>query len=508
MKIASQSQDEMVLQEGSTQGLIVGGVFVVAGPLAWFFLRESNPVVVWIALALVVIGVAIILFASSITVTANKTSGRLSYQKKRLVGAQNYTYNLADVFRIETRKQWRMQNAAQPGNQGATAQQPVLVAQSVIVFKDGRELALDHQKRLPPPRRDRRRGFDERTSRGKRDGRANREIPECSLPGSRAAEHGRRHEYSILMASKGNDATVVGSCPNGLTAAIVLARAGLRVTVLEAQPTIGGGARTAALTLPGFLHDICSAAHPMAVSSPAFQSFPLAEHGLEWIHSPAPLSHPFDDGTAITLERSVEKTAPGSGYRTLMRPLVNRWPDLSKDVVAPLHFPAHPLLFSRFGALALWPASLTARVAFREPQTRALFAGIAAHSILPLEFFGSAAFGWVLGAAAHAVGWPIAKGGSQKHQQRARIVFRISRRTHRDQHARRSKSGRSEVVGHPSRPHAAPGPIDRGRPSADRLSAASSKNIATAPACSKWTGHSVDPSPGTRARVRAPPPCI
>lgn len=146
MKIASQSQDEMVLQEGSTQGLIVGGVFVVAGPLAWFFLRESNPVVVWIALAMVVIGLAIILFASSITVTANKASGRLSYQKKRLVGAQNYTYNLADVFRIETRKQWRIENTSQPGNQGAPAQKPMLVAQSVIVFKDGKELALDHQK--------------------------------------------------------------------------------------------------------------------------------------------------------------------------------------------------------------------------------------------------------------------------------------------------------------------------------------------------------------------------
>jgi uncharacterized membrane protein YeiB len=146
MKIASQSQDEMVLQEGSTQGLIVGGVFVIAGPLAWYFLRESNPVVVWIALALVVIGIVIILFASSITVTANKTSGKLSYQKKRLVGAQNYTYSLGDVFRIETRKQWRMQNASQAGNQGGSQQQPVLVAQSVIVFKDGKELALDHQK--------------------------------------------------------------------------------------------------------------------------------------------------------------------------------------------------------------------------------------------------------------------------------------------------------------------------------------------------------------------------
>jgi hypothetical protein len=147
MKIASQSQDELVLQEGSTQGMIVGGVFVVAGPLVWFFLRESNPMVVWIALAMVVIGIAIILFASSITVTANRASGKLSYQKKRLVGAQNYTYSIADVFRIETRKQWRMENTSQPGNQGGSQQQqPVLVAQSVIVFKDGKELALDHQK--------------------------------------------------------------------------------------------------------------------------------------------------------------------------------------------------------------------------------------------------------------------------------------------------------------------------------------------------------------------------
>jgi Tfp pilus assembly PilM family ATPase len=119
---------------------------VVAGPFVWYFLHESNPVVVWIALALVVIGVVVILFASSITVTANKANGKLSYQKKRLVGAQNYTYAISDVFRIETRKQWRMENRSQPGNQGAPAQQPVLVAQSVIVFKDGKELALDHQK--------------------------------------------------------------------------------------------------------------------------------------------------------------------------------------------------------------------------------------------------------------------------------------------------------------------------------------------------------------------------
>jgi Tfp pilus assembly PilM family ATPase len=146
MKIISQSSDELVLKEGSASGMVVGVVFAVAGVLAGYFLRQSNPLVIWIALALVLIGCAVILFSSSITVIANKASGQVFYQKKRLVGGQNSTYAIGDIFRIETRKQWRVENTPPPGNQGASMPQPVLVAQSVIVFKDGRELPLDHQK--------------------------------------------------------------------------------------------------------------------------------------------------------------------------------------------------------------------------------------------------------------------------------------------------------------------------------------------------------------------------
>jgi Tfp pilus assembly PilM family ATPase len=146
MKIISQSADELVLQEGSTSGIIVGVVFIIAGVLAEIFLRQSNPIVIWIGLALVVIGVGIVLFSSSITVTANKARGQVLYEKKRLIGGQNSTYAIADIFRIETRKQWQVQNTAPSGNQGASVPQQTLVAQSVIVFKNGRELALDHQK--------------------------------------------------------------------------------------------------------------------------------------------------------------------------------------------------------------------------------------------------------------------------------------------------------------------------------------------------------------------------
>jgi hypothetical protein len=146
MKITSQSAEELVLQEGSTAGLIVGGAFVIAGPLVGYFLRQSSPYAIWIGLALLAVGILIVLFASSITVVANKKSGQVSYQKKRLIGAQNFTYAISDIFRIETRKTWQVDNTPVDGNQGGARQQPVLVAQSIIVFKDGREMALDHQK--------------------------------------------------------------------------------------------------------------------------------------------------------------------------------------------------------------------------------------------------------------------------------------------------------------------------------------------------------------------------
>lgn len=214
------------------------------------------------------------------------------------------------------------------------------------------------------------------------------------------------------------DAVVVGSGPNGLAAAITLARAGRSVIVLEAKDTIGGGTRSAELTLPGFVHDICSAVHPLAVGSPFFRTLPLADHGLEWIDPPAALAHPFGDGTAVVVERSIDTTSQTLGgdaaaYRRLMTPLARDWDQLAHEFLGPLRFPRYPITMARFGVLALWPAKTLAKILFRGERARAVFGGMACHSIMPLEHLTTAAFGLVLGTLAHAVGWPIPRGGSQ-----------------------------------------------------------------------------------------------
>ena len=215
-------------------------------------------------------------------------------------------------------------------------------------------------------------------------------------------------------------AVVVGTGPNGLAAAITIAKAGNPVTIFEANATVGGGARSAELTLPGFKHDVCSAVHPLGSGSPFFRTLPLRSYGLEWVHPDAPLAHPLDDGTAVMLERSLSETARGLGpdgraYSSLMRPYVKRWEELSRMLLRPLlGVPRHPLVLARFGIPALLPARTLAAIFFRQQRTRALFAGMAAHSMLPLESPISASFGLVLAAMGHAAGWPFALGGSQK----------------------------------------------------------------------------------------------
>jgi phytoene dehydrogenase-like protein len=215
------------------------------------------------------------------------------------------------------------------------------------------------------------------------------------------------------------DAIVVGSGPNGLAAAVELVRAGRSVAVLEAEDTVGGGIRSAELTLPGYVHDLGSAIHPLGYASPFFKTLPLEEHGLEWIHPPAPLAHPFDDGTAAVLERSVQETADSLGpdaaaYRKLMEPVVADWDRLIGSLLGPPRVPRHPLALARFGLQAIRSARGLAKSVFESERTRGLFAGNAAHSFLPLEKPPSASFGLILGALGHVNGWPFPKGGSQK----------------------------------------------------------------------------------------------
>jgi phytoene dehydrogenase-like protein len=214
------------------------------------------------------------------------------------------------------------------------------------------------------------------------------------------------------------DAVVVGSGPNGLAAAILLQQNGLSVLLIEGKETIGGGLRSAELTLPGYLHDICSAIHPLAVASPYFETLPLAAHGLEYLYPEIAAAHPFDNGSAALLKHSVDETAALLGadqqaYKNLLQSIVNGWPSIAPDILGPLHFPKHPLLMARFGLTALRSAvSVAGR--FKTDEAKGLFAGMAAHSMQPLTGLSTTAAALVLMTAGHLKGWPVPKGGSKQ----------------------------------------------------------------------------------------------
>jgi phytoene dehydrogenase-like protein len=225
--------------------------------------------------------------------------------------------------------------------------------------------------------------------------------------------------YDCELVGHVYDAVVVGAGPNGLAAAVVLAEAGRSVLVLEAKTTIGGGCRTAEITLPGFHHDLCAAIHPMSLVSPLLRRLPLDQHGLSWIRSPAALAHPFDDGSAAVLSRAVDVTGAtlaedGEAWARLMRPFLEQSDALFSDILKPVRIPRHPLLMARFGLVGLRSCSSLVRSHFRGAKARAMFAGCAAHSFLSLNGAASASFGLVLTLAGHATDWPIAAGGSQK----------------------------------------------------------------------------------------------
>ncbi|GAB3953912.1 NAD(P)/FAD-dependent oxidoreductase [Spirosoma harenae] len=224
------------------------------------------------------------------------------------------------------------------------------------------------------------------------------------------------------------DAVVVGSGPNGLSAAITMQQAGLSVLILEAKDTIGGGLRTAELTLPGFRHDVCSAIHPLAVGSPFFRKLPLTDHGLEWIEPPVLAAHPFDKGKAAVLKSSVQETAELLGadsvrYQKLFGKLVQRWPGIAPDVLGPLRFPRHPIDMASFGLDALLPATQFIK-RFKTAEAQGLLGGMAAHAIQPLSNIATTAIALVLTTAGHLYNWPIPTGGSQSIANALASYFR------------------------------------------------------------------------------------
>lgn len=214
------------------------------------------------------------------------------------------------------------------------------------------------------------------------------------------------------------DAVVVGSGPNGLSAAITLLKRGLSTLVIEARDTPGGGARTAQLTLPGFAHDVCSTVHPLGVISPFFRTLGLEQQGVEWCESPLALAHVLRDGTAVTLSKSISETAADLGpdqqaYTDLMSPFVARADELFAEILGPLRIPRSPLLLAKFGLLALGSLEGFARRHFEDERTRALLAGMGAHAMQPLDAPATASFALVLALAGHVANWPVARGGSQ-----------------------------------------------------------------------------------------------
>ncbi len=220
-----------------------------------------------------------------------------------------------------------------------------------------------------------------------------------------------------MSASNKFDAVIIGSGPNGLSAGILLAQHGLSVKIIEAKDTIGGGTRTQELTEPGFYHDVCSAVHPTGIGSPFLNTLPLQDHGLEWIHPDHPVAHPLEQGNAVIASLSLDETLQrlgkdGKNYENLVADFSKHWNKLSKDILGPIRIPHSPLLMAKFGWYGMLSAKLLANSIFDTTPLKAYFAGLAAHSILPLEKAFTASFGLAFAASIHSVGWPVAKGGS------------------------------------------------------------------------------------------------